>query len=192
MLEPLVEFLIVAVMAVVVGYILFRNSLFAADQKVKSAWAGIEVQMKRRHELVPNLIKAVSAAMRHEQAIIDKVVEARRAAAQSLETHDLERVQKAEAELSASLRSFFAYAEHTPEITATTNIRTLQQQLEEAEDQIAAARRIYNGNVEAYNTRILSIPWNFIAKRHDFQARPMLQLDAGERDAVYRPVEVSL
>lgn len=186
------ELLIIILVAVVVGYILFRNSLFAADQKVKSAWAGIEVQMKRRHELVPNLLKAVSAAMRHEQAIIDKVVEARRAAAQALETHQPELVQKAESELTASLRGFFAYAEDTPEITATTNIRTLQQQLEEAEDQIAAARRIYNGNVEAYNTRILSIPWNFIAKRHNFQVQPMLQLDVNERDAVYRPVEVNL
>lgn len=186
------EIIILAVIAAIALYILARNSLFAADQKVNSAWAGIEVQMKCRHDLVPNLLNAVSAAMRHEQSIIDKVVEARKAALLAFETHQPEAVQRAESELTTSLRSFFAYAEDNPEITATTNIQVLQRQLEEAEDQIAAARRIYNGNVEFYNTRVLSIPWNYIASYHNFQVKPMLQLDAAERDSVYRPVEVRL
>lgn len=186
------EILVFIVVAFIAIYVLARNSLFAADQKVKSAWAGIEVQMKRRHELIPNILKAVSAAMRHEHSIIDKVVEARRAALSAMETHSPEAVQRAESALTTSLRGFFAYAEDNPEITANSNIRTLQTQLEEAEDQIAAARRIYNGNVEVYNTRVLSIPWNYIAAWHRFQVKPMLQLDENEKDAVYRPVEVNL
>lgn len=172
--------LILLVAAVVGIYVLCFNSLMAAKFRVDEAWSGITVQLKRRHALVPNLVQAARTALGHEQAIVDKIVSARSAALEALASDRHEDIAKAEAGLTQALGQLIAYTEDNPEITANENLVVLQRQLEETEDQVAAARRIYNGNVQAFNTRVASIPWNFVAGLNGLKPSQMFTLDAAE------------
>jgi len=167
--------------AVVVGtYVLCYNTLMAAKFRVDEAWSGITVQLKRRHALVPNIVQAARTALGHEQAIVDKIVSARSQALEALATDDHAKIAQAEAGLSQALGQFIAYTEDNPQITANENLLLLQKQLEETEDQVAAARRIFNGNVQAYNTRVASIPWNFVAGLNKLKPSEMFTLDESE------------
>lgn len=184
---------IILLVALGIGaYVYFYNSLVNAKLKVDEAWSGITVQLKRRHDLIPNLVEAVRSAMGHEASIIDKILSARSEALQALATGDHGDVNKAEAVLSSALSSFVGYAEDNPEITATTNIGQLQSQLEETEDQIAAARRLFNGNVQAYNAKIISIPWSFIASIKGFKTEAMYEVDRVELKAISTAPSVNL
>lgn len=172
--------LILLVAVVVATYVLCYNSLMAAHFRVDEAWSGITVQLKRRHALIPNLVQAARTALGHEQAIVDKIVSARTEALEAMAGNSHADIAKAEAGLSRALGQFIAYTEDNPEITANENLVVLQRQLEETEDQVAAARRIYNGNVQAYNTRVSSIPWNFVAGINGLKPGEMFTLDEAE------------
>lgn len=177
--------ILILLVGVVIGtYVLCYNTLMSAKFRVDEAWSGITVQLKRRHALVPNLVQAAKTAIGHEQAIIDKIVTARSAALEALASDQQADIAKAEAGLSQALGQFIAYTEDNPEITANENLLVLQKQLEETEDQVAAARRIYNGNVQAYNTRVASIPWNFVAGLNKLRPSQMFELDAAEMKEV--------
>ncbi|QFT34452.1 LemA family protein [Roseibium porphyridii] len=177
--------ILILLVGVVIGtYVLCYNTLMSAKFRVDEAWSGITVQLKRRHALVPNLVQAAKTAIGHEQAIIDKIVTARSAALEALASDKQADIAKAEAGLSQALGQFIAYTEDNPEITANENLLVLQKQLEETEDQVAAARRIYNGNVQAYNTRVASIPWNFVAGLNKLKPSQMFELDAAEMKEV--------
>ncbi|MET1412857.1 LemA family protein [Roseibium sp. HPY-6] len=176
---------LILLVAVVVGtYVVCYNSLMAAKFRVDEAWSGITVQLKRRHALVPNLVQAARTALGHEQAIVDKIVSARAAALEALASERHADIAKAEAGLTQALGQLIAYTEDNPEITATENLVVLQKQLEETEDQVAAARRIYNGNVQAYNTRAASIPWNIVAGINGLRPSEMFTLDEAEMKAI--------
>lgn len=167
--------------AIVLGtYVLCYNTLMAAKFRVDEGWSGVTVQLKRRHALVPNIVQAARTAMGHEQSIVDKIVSARSQALEALATDDHAKIAKAEAGLSQALGQFVAYTEDNPEITANENLLLLQKQLEETEDQVAAARRIFNGNVQAYNTRVASIPWNLVAGVNNMKPADMFTLDETE------------
>ncbi len=177
--------MLILLVGIVIGtYVLCYNTLMSAKFRVDEAWSGITVQLKRRHALVPNLVQAAKTAIGHEQAIIDKIVMARSAALEALASDKQADIAKAEAGLSQALGQFIAYTEDNPEITANENLLVLQKQLEETEDQVAAARRIYNGNVQAYNTRFASIPWNFVAGLNKLKPSQMFELDAAEMKEV--------
>ncbi len=177
--------MLILLVGMVIGtYVLCYNTLMSAKFRVDEAWSGITVQLKRRHALVPNLVQAAKTAIGHEQAIIDKIVMARSAALEALASDKQADIAKAEAGLSQALGQFIAYTEDNPEITANENLLVLQKQLEETEDQVAAARRIYNGNVQAYNTRVASIPWNFVAGLNKLKPSQMFELDAAEMKEV--------
>ncbi|WP_299482486.1 LemA family protein [uncultured Roseibium sp.] len=176
---------LILLVAVVVGtYVLCYNSLMAAKFRVDEAWSGITVQLKRRHALVPNLVQAARTALGHEQAIVEKIVAARAAALEALATERHAEIAKAEAGLTQALGQLIAYTEDNPEITATENLVVLQKQLEETEDQVAAARRIFNGNVQAFNTRVASIPWNIVAGVNGLKPSEMFTLDEAEMKAI--------
>lgn len=164
-------------------YVLTFNGLGVAVTKVEQGWAGIEVQLKRRHDLTPQLVSAVRSALAHETAIVSAVLEAREKAMGTMMTHDPAAVAESEAVLSKALNRLLAYAEDNPEITATANIGTLQKQLEETEDQIAAARRLYNGNVQNLNGRIASFPGNLVANLHRFRPAAPFALAPAEQQA---------
>lgn len=175
----------------IIGYSYCYNGLVSSRQKVDQGWPCITVQLKRRHELVPNLVKAARIAMRHESGILDRILEARTEALDALASGDHDTVNMAEGELTSALQGFVGYFEDNPEITATENIRLLQKQLEETEDQIAASRRLFNGNVQACNTKVLSIPWNFITSRKNFKTVPMFTADQTEMKVLSKSIHLA-
>jgi LemA protein len=180
--------IVIVVALVLLGgliYILIRNSMVASRNQVEEAWSGIDVQLKRRHDLVPNLVETVKGYATHEQAVFTKTTEAR---AEAMKAGTVEATQQAEAKLSGALADLRAVAENYPNLRATENFQQLQRDLNEIEDEIQAARRIYNSNVQAYNTKIQIFPNSVIASSGGFTPREFFEItDAAERE----PVSVS-
>lgn len=174
---------------IIVSYVVIYNGLVAARQKVREAWSGIDVQLKRRYDLIPNLVNAVKGYAQHEKDLLEKVTQARGAALAVPEGHIAEKA-KAENALSGTLKSIFALAENYPDLKANQNFLALQAQLGETEDQIAASRRIYNGNVTVLNTKIESFPNNIAASMHHFEKAEFFEVDEDEKTAVKKTPEV--
>ncbi|WP_127144541.1 LemA family protein [Pelagibacterium montanilacus] len=191
MAEVMVLVVVLAVAAATL-FVLTYNGLTAAQTRVVQGWSGIEVQLKRRHDLVPSLVTAVRSAMGHEDAMLAIVTESRERAMGALADGDTGEIARQEAELTGALHKLIAYSESFPEIKATGNIETFQRQVEETEDQIAAARRLYNGNVQDLNRRILGIPGNLIAPMAGIGTARSFELDPAEARAVYAVPDVDL
>ncbi|TDQ60426.1 LemA protein [Maritalea mobilis] len=183
--------LIIGVVILIGGYVYLQNRLAAAKNAVSNAYAGIQVQLKRRHDLVPALVDAVRSAIKHEEKLFDQILAVRQEAVTALD-QEIEKVEVAEASLTQGLREFFAYAEDHPEITATQNISELQKQLEETEDQIAASRRLYNGNVERFNTQLDAIPSNWVAQTMRLEKAPFFGLSASEAKSASHMPKIDL
>src|SRR5262245_38012808 len=161
-------------------YVLIRNGIIASRNRVEEAWSGIDVQLKRRHDLVPNLVESVKGYATHEQTTFENVTKARAAAMQA---SGPEEAGKAETQLSQALGGLRVVAEQYPELRATENFQQLQRQLSELEDEIQASRRIYNSNVQSYNTKIQQFPTSIIANQGNFTARDFFEIeDAGDRE----------
>jgi LemA protein len=175
--------LIVLGVLILVGltYVFVRNNMVSLRNRVDEAWSGIDVQLKRRHDLVPNLVESVKGYATHERETFEKVTQARAAAMQA---QGPEQASKAEGQLTAALGGLRVVAEQYPELRATENFQQLQRNLSELEDEIQASRRIYNSNVQQYNTRIQQWPWSVIANQGGFTAKPFFEIgDAAEREA---------
>ena len=163
------------------------NSLVRLKNRVEEAWSDIDVQLKRRYDLIPNLIEAVKGATKHEEGTLMKVTEARTAA---MNTHDskeasLEDKFKAENMLSGALKSIFALSENYPDLKANQNFLQLQDELSDTENKIQASRRFYNGNVRDFNIKIETFPSNMIAGLFGFKIREFFEVhDAKERENV--------
>jgi len=172
--------LIVIIAVLVVGLILLYNGLQQKRLRIDEAWAQIEVQLKRRWDLIPNLVNAVQGYMGYEQKVLTDVTNAR-AAAVAAGAQGPAQAAQAENALTSSLRSLFAVAENYPELKANQNVLQLQEQLTTTENQISFARQHYNATVLDYNTAIVTIPSNLIAgplgftKREFFEAEPAAQ-----------------
>jgi LemA protein len=161
-------------------YVFARNNMVSLRNRVDESWSGIDVQLKRRHDLVPNLVESVKGYATHERETFEKVTQARAAAMQA---SGPEEASKAESQLTSALGGLRVVAEQYPQLRATENFQQLQRQLTELEDEIQAARRIYNSNVQVYNTRIQQWPWSVIAKQGGFTAKPFFEIgDAAERE----------
>jgi LemA protein len=172
---------------VVLWVILTYNGLISRVNQTKEAWADIDVQLKRRYDLIPNLVETVKGYARHEREAFENVTKARTLAMQA---GTPEARADAENQLSGTLKSLFAVAEAYPDLKANQNFLQLQQQLGDTEDKIQAARRFYNSNVRDLNTAIQSFPGNIIANTFSFQKMDLFEL--AEADAVARePVKVS-
>ncbi|EFL88223.1 LemA family protein [Ahrensia sp. R2A130] len=174
-----------------VVYVVLYNALRRSQTKVAEAWSGVEVQLKRRHDLIPNLLSSVKAAMGHEEAIFTQLTKARKTAHDALTSHDPQLIETAEANLSAKLSGLRVQIEDNPEITATGNVETFQKQLEEAEDQIAASRRLYNGNVQKLNAAVATFPGNLVAARHKIGPAQPFALEPLEYDAALMPPQLN-
>jgi LemA protein len=175
--------IVVVALVLLVGliYILARNGIISLRNRADEAWSGIDVQLKRRHDLVPNLVESVKGYASHERATFEKVTQARAAAMQAQGPAE---AGKAETALSSALGGLRVVAEQYPELRATENFQQLQRQLSELEDEIQASRRIYNSNVQAYNTRIQQFPGSIIANQGGFQPKQFFEIgDAAEREA---------
>lgn len=162
-------------------YVLTRNSMVGSRNRVDESWSGIDVQLKRRHDLVPNLVEAVKGYASHENKTFQQVTEAR---ANAMKASGVEDVSKAESQLNNALANINAVAEQYPALRATENFQQLSRNLSELEDEIQASRRIYNSNVQSYNTKIQVFPNSIIANQAGFAARPFFEIgDATEREA---------
>jgi len=167
--------IIIIVIILVVLYLLgVFNMLVRRRNQVREAWSDIEVQLKRRYNLIPNLVETVKGYVKHEQGTFDSVTQARAAAlgAQTVDQH-----AQAQNALSGSLRGLFAIAENYPELKANTNFLELQRELSDTENKIQAAHRFYNGVVRDYNTSVESVPTNIVASLFGFKAADFFQLD---------------
>ncbi len=157
------------------------NSMVKLRNMVRNSWAQIDVQLKRRFDLVPNLVETVKGYAAHEKEVLEKVTQAR-SMVQSAQS--IEQRQQAENQLTNTLRSLFAVAEAYPQLKANDNFRDLQQQLSELEEKIAFARQFFNDTTMKYNTTIQSFPTNLLAGMFGFQALPFFEVDDVQRQAV--------
>ena len=161
-------------------FILIRNSIIGSQNRVDEAWSGIDVQLKRRHDLVPNLVETVKGYAQHERETFEKVTQARAAAMQASGPAD---ASQAEGLLTQALGGLRVVAEQYPELRATENFQQLSRNLSELEDEIQASRRIYNSNVQAYNTKIQIFPNSVVASSGGFSAREFFEIEnAAERE----------
>lgn len=167
---------IFVVAAILVAYILIYNILIGSWQKVKEAWSGIDVQLKRRHDLIGNLIDVAKGYASYEKNLLEKITK-ERADALATDPKDLEKLSNLESSLESDYKSLFAVAEAYPDLKANTVYLQLQKDLVETEDQIASSRRIYNSNVTAYNTLIAVFPQNIVAKLGNFKESQFFQKD---------------
>jgi LemA protein len=164
----------------VLYYIAKRNSIIAARNRVDESWSGIDVQLKRRRDLVPNLVETVKGYAEHESATFEKATKAR---AEAMQASNVAETAKAESKLTGALTELRAVAENYPTLRATENFQQLSRNLSELEDEIAAARRIYNSNVQSYNTDIQQFPGSIIANQGGFTEREFFEIDEADRAA---------
>jgi LemA protein len=169
------EWLIIALVLVAILAVVLYNRLVQLRNRVDNAWAQVDVQLKRRYDLIPNVVETVKGYAAHERDTLEAVVTARNAA-QAAEGP----AQQAEAEnvLTGALRRLFALAESYPELRAAPNFAELQTQLAETENRIAVARQIYNDSVLSYNNAVQTVPTNLVAGVAGFRTRPFFE--AGE------------
>ncbi|HEV7562317.1 MAG TPA: LemA family protein [Solirubrobacterales bacterium] len=176
---------VVIIVIAVMYYIGKRNGIIASRNRVDESWSGIDVQLKRRHDLVPNLVETVKGYASHESEVFEKATKAR---AEAMSAHSVADTSKAESQLTGALTDLRAVAENYPTLRATENFQQLSRNLSELEDEIQASRRIYNSNVQSYNTDIEQFPGSIIANQGNFTAREYFEIeDKSERE----PVSVS-
>lgn len=183
----IVWILAVVLVLVVVWIIAVYNRFVRMVMRVKEAWADIDVQLKRRYDLIPNLVETVKGYATHEKSAFENVTAAR---ARAMDAGGVEEKGKAENMLTGALKSLFAVAEAYPDLKANQNFLELQRELSDTENKIQAARRFYNGNVRDLNTAIQSFPGNVIADMFRFEEREFFELGESEQ-AAKEPVKVS-
>mgnify|MGYP001032209862 CR=1 FL=1 len=181
---------VVAVLYVVYAY----NNFVKLAQQAKEAWADIDVQLKRRYDLIPNLVEAVKGYASHEKETFDAVVEARAKATQvhvdpsNITPEQITAMAGAESSLTQSLGRLMAIAEAYPDLKANTNFLELQRELSDTENKIQASRRFYNGNVRDLNIALESFPSNVIGKSFNFTAEEYFEIEEGSVEK--EPVKV--
>ncbi len=173
------------IVAIIVVVALVYNSLIRSRNRVEESWADIEVQLKRRYDLIPNLVNTVKGFATQESGVFERVTQARTQAmgAQTVQEH-----QKDENMLSGTLKSLFAVAENYPDLKSNQNFLQLQNDLTDTEDKIQAARRFYNGNVRDFNTKIEVFPTNLFASMLGFTKKVFFDID--DNGPEQNPVEV--
>lgn len=177
--------IIIAIVAVIVLWlILTYNGLVRRRYRVREAWSDIDVQLKRRYDLIPNLVETVKGYMAHERTVFEKVTEAR---TKAMGAGTKEEKLGAENALSNTLKTLFAVSENYPDLKANANFLDLQRELADTENKIQASRRFYNGNVMELNTKIETFPTNLIAGTLGFKKEEFFGL---ESEIEKKPVEV--
>ena len=175
--------LIIVIVLVVLGLFLvgMYNGLITLKIRVDEAWSDIDVQLKRRYDLIPNLVNTVKGYATHEKELFEKVTEARTAAMNAGTPAEKEATENA---LSGTLKTLFAVSENYPDLKANQNFLELQRELTDTEDKIQASRRFYNGNVRDFNTKVEVFPTNLLAGMLGFVKREFFQANATEKENV--------
>lgn len=166
---------------VVLAVIFIYNGLVTSKNRVDEAWSDIDVQLKRRYDLIPNLINTVKGYAAHEKDLLEKITQARTAA---MGASTPAAKEQAENMLSGTLKSLFAVSENYPDLKANQNFLELQRELTDTENKIQASRRFYNGNVRDFNTKLEIFPTNLIAGMLKFTKREFFEADQAERENI--------
>lgn len=180
----IIPVLVIIALVVAAWFVLVYNRLVTLKNRTDESWSDIDVQLKRRYDLIPNLVNTVKGYATHEKDLFESVTKARSQAMQAGTEHE-----RAEAEnaLSGTLKSLFAVAENYPDLKANQNFLELQRELSDTENKIQSARRFYNANVRDFNTQIQVFPTNMVAPMFGFGSREFFEL---EEEAAKKPVEV--
>ncbi|MEF8847002.1 MAG: LemA family protein [Candidatus Paceibacterota bacterium] len=176
-----ITYILLAIVAVVVVWIIFiYNRLVTLVNRCEEAWSDIDVQLKRRHNLIPNLVETAKAYASHEKEVFQNVTEAR---SKAIDADDVEGQKQAENQLTGALKSLFAVSEDYPKLQASENFLELQKELRDTEDKIQAARRFYNNNVKDLNIKIEKFPSNIIASLFGFEQKDLFEVESlSEKD----------
>jgi LemA protein len=170
--------ILIALAAAAAGVLVIYNSLVALRVRSDNAWSDIDVQLKRRHDLVPNLVETVKGYASHERETLQAVIDAR---ARAMSAQGPAERGQAENMLTGALKSLFALSEAYPQLRAVEGFNSLQAQLATIEEALVGARRYYNAVVRDFNTRVLQFPSNIIANMFGFRQREFFEVDDGER-----------
>jgi LemA protein len=179
---------IIGIILVVLALIAYMyNSLVRGKVRTDEAWSDITVQLKRRYDLIPNLVNTVQGYASHEKTVLEDVTEAR---AQALNAQSVTEAAKADNQFQTALKSLFAVAENYPQLKANEGFQQLQAELVDTEDKIQAARRFYNGAARDFNIKVQTFPTNIFAGMLGFKKRDFFEVDGTEAEAVAQPVNV--
>lgn len=185
----LIVVIVVIVLLVLIGAGMY-NSLVRLNQQANEAWSDITVQLKRRYDLIPNLVNTVKGYASHEKTVFEDVTAAR-ANALSAQGKGIAETAKAENQFQQTMKSLFAVAEAYPDLKASQNFQQLQAELTDTEDKIQASRRFYNGVVRDFNTRRKTFPTNIFASQLGFkQDKEFFEVDESQNVLIQNPVEV--
>jgi len=179
---------IIGIIVLVIALIAFMyNSLIRGKVRTDEAWSDITVQLKRRYDLIPNLVNTVQGYASHEKTVLEDVTEAR---AQALNAQSVTEAAKADNQFQTALKSLFAVTENYPQLKANEGFQQLQAELVDTEDKIQAARRFYNGAARDFNIKVQSFPTNIFASLLGFKKRDFFEVDGAESEAVSQAVKV--
>jgi len=181
---PILYIVLTIIFVLLVWIALTYNRLVSLKNRTKEAWSDIDVQLKRRYDLIPNLVETVKGYASHEKSVFENVTKARASAIEAEKSGDLKKVGEAENILSGTLKTLFAVAENYPDLKASTNFLELQRELRDTEDKVQASRRFYNTNVKNLNTTIESFPTNLIANAFKFKPRDFFEADSENKEPV--------
>lgn len=181
-MSVIVWIVVIVLVVIVIAIASIFNRLVSLKNRTDEAWSDIDVQLKRRHDLIPNLVETVKGYAKHEKGVFEEVTRAR---ADAISSKSVESKAKAENQITEALKSVFAVAENYPDLKANENFVELQREITDTEDKIQASRRFYNGNVRDLNIAIESFPSNIIANMFKYVKRELFQLeDVAERKNV--------
>ena len=179
-MDTLTITIIVIIVLVVLYLIMSYNRFITLRTRIENAWSQIDVQLKRRYDLIPNLVNTVKGYMKHEKTTLENITKARA----MLVAGSMSDKAKADGEISKALKSLFAVAESYPKLQASENFKQLQEELSATESKIAYSRQFYNDNVQEYNTKLQSFPSNFIAKVFSFSIKEFFKTEGIERENI--------
>lgn len=179
--------ILIAVIVLVLLVALIYNGLVRARVHTDEAWSDISVQLKRRYDLIPNLVSTVKGYATHEKSVFEDVTKAR---TQALGAKTVGEAAQADNQFQAALKSLFAVAENYPQLRASENFQQLQEEVTDTEDKIQAARRFYNGAVRDLNIKIQSFPTNIMAGMMGFSRREFFEVSGEQAETIAEPVKV--
>ncbi len=180
-MDTLLYIIIAVIVVIILWLISVYNGLIKLKNRTDEAWSDIDVQLKRRYDLIPNLVETVKGYATHEKELFENVTKAR---TEAMGAQGAVEKGKAENMLSGALKSLFAVAENYPELKASENFAKLQDELSDTENKIQAARRFYNGNVRDFNTKIQTFPNNTVAGMLSFKAYEFFEAESAEKENI--------
>jgi LemA protein len=187
MTEMTLIIILVVLGVLILAFIGMYNSLVRLNVRVDEAWSDITVQLKRRADLIPNLVNTVKGYASHEKGVFENVTKARAA---MVNAQGVQETAQADNVLSGALKSLFAVAEAYPDLKANENFKALQDELVDTEDKIQASRRFYNGSARDLNIKIKTFPTNIFANMLGFKVREFFEVEEGEQARIDQPAEV--